>query len=383
MLPESTRVISVDDHVVEPRHVWQVHLPQKFRADGPRIVEREDGAECWLMEGELYPVSLMGSPVTRNFKEGARKDDFARRYDDTIPAAYEPKPRLEAMDIDGISVELNFPSSFPRFAGVRFLDIKDPDLALAVVQAYNDWMIDEWCATDPSRFIPVVLTPLWDPQLGAEEIRRTAAKGAKAISFPENPAPLGLASFWTDYWDPVFEAAQETGMPLCLHVGTSGSLRKTAPESSRPTEIALSGVCAMMSCADLIFSGIVERHPTIKIALSEGGSGWAAYLVERMDYTWHRTRFDVSTTLAPSEVFQRNFWTCFISDEAAVEARHRIGVDKLMFETDFPHNDSNYPHSRTLLEQVLADVPDDEARQIAELNARAVFDFYDAEGGAP
>jgi predicted TIM-barrel fold metal-dependent hydrolase len=379
MLPKSTKVISVDDHVVEPRHVWQTHLAEKYREEGPRIVEGDDGSESWVMEGKTYPVHLMGSPVTRQFKaDGTGDEVFAKRYDDTIPAAYDPKARLEAMDTDGISVELNFPSSFPRFAGTRFLEVDDKELALAFVRAYNDWMIDEWCATDPSRFIPVVLTTLWDPQLGAEEIRRAAAKGAKAVSFTENPAPLGLPSFWTDHWDPVFAAAEETGLPLCLHVGTSGSLRKTAPESTQPTSISLSGVCAMMSCADLIFSGIVDRHPSIKIALSEGGSGWAAYLVERMDYTWHRTRFEVGSPLPPSAVFQRNFWTCFISDDAAVESRYRIGVDKLMFETDFPHNDCNYPHARKLLEQSMVDVPDDEARQIAELNAREVFNFSDS-----
>jgi predicted TIM-barrel fold metal-dependent hydrolase len=336
----------------------------------------EDGSETWLVENLRFPVRVLGSPTTRQFKgDGTGAEVYARRFEDTIPAAYEPKARLGAMDVDGVAVELLFPSSFPRFAGTRFLEIDDKDLALACVRAYNDWMIDEWCATDSKRFIPVILTPLWDPHAGAEEIYRTASKGARGISFTENPSPLGLPSFWTDHWDPVFAAAEETGMPLCLHVGTSGSLRRTAPEANEPAQSALSGVCAMMSCGDLIFSGIVDRHPGIKIALSEGGSGWAAYLVERMDYTWRRTRFETGTSRAPSELFQRNFWTCFISDQAAVEARHRIGVDKLMFETDFPHNDSNYPHSRKLLEECLVGVPDEEARMIAELNARQVFNF--------
>jgi predicted TIM-barrel fold metal-dependent hydrolase len=377
MLPASAKIISVDDHLVEPRHVWQVHLPQKHRDLGPKIVELDDGSETWLVEGKTYPVRVMGSPTTRQFKgDGTGEEIFAQRYEDTIPAAYDPEARLEAMDVDGIEAELLFPSSFPRFAGTRFLEIDDKDLALACVRAYNDWLIDEWCATAPSRFIPAVLTPVWDPDAGAEEIHRTAAKGAKAISFTENPAPLGLPSFWTTHWDPVFRAAEETGMPLCLHVGTSGSLRKTAPECSSPTQSALSGVCAMMSAADLIFSGIVDRHPNIKIALSEGGSGWADYLIERMDYTWHRTRFEVGTAHPPSEMFRRHFWTCFISDQAAIEARHRIGVDKLMFETDFPHNDSNYPDARKLLAESLADVPDDEALMIAEQNARNLFDFF-------
>jgi predicted TIM-barrel fold metal-dependent hydrolase len=377
MLPESAKIVSVDDHLVEPRHVWQAHLPKRHRERGPKIVELDDGSETWQIEDKTYPVRIMGSPTTRRFKgDGTGTEIFARRYEDTIPAAYDPHARLEAMDIDGIETELLFPSSFPRFAGTRFLEIDDKQLALACVRAYNDWLIDEWCAAAPKRFIPAVLTPLWDPAAGADEIRRTAAKGAKAISFTENPAPLGLPSFWTDHWHPVFAAAEETGMPLCLHVGTSGSLRKTAPECSEPAQSALSGICAMMSCTDLIFSGMVDHHPGIKIALSEGGSGWADYLVERMDYTWKRTRFEVGTAHPPSETFARHFWTCFISDQAAIEARHRIGVDKLMFETDFPHNDSNYPHARKLLAESLANVPDDEALMIAETNARNLFDFF-------
>jgi len=132
----------------------------------------------------------------------------------------------------------------------------------------------------------------------------------------------------------------------------------------------------MSACADLIFSGCLLRFPNIRIALSEGGAGWVDYLVERMDYTWERTRLGVNKSVAPSELFKKHFWACFISDRSAIARRHEIGIEKLMWEGDYPHNDSNWPHSRDILRDALAEVPDDEVRQIVELNARRLFNFF-------
>jgi predicted TIM-barrel fold metal-dependent hydrolase len=397
MLTEDTKLISVDDHVVEPPHVWVERLPAKYREVGPRVVEVFDGDErpvsvdadgvvtgprmaehVWICEDRRTPVSLQGSPRTRNFRTDGTGEDFhARSYNDMIPAAYELSARLEAMDEDGVHAATLFPT-YQRFAATGLLEVKDKDgLGIEIVRAYNDWMIEEWVAGAPGRFVPMMVLPLWDPPAAAEEIRRCAAKGFKCITMTENPAKVGLPSFWTEHWDPVFTAAQETGLVLCMHIGTSGGLVTTAPEMTQNVPIALCGLNAMSACADIIFSGILNRHPTVKIALSEGGSGWAAYLIERMDYTWERTRIAVDRSLPPSQLFKQHFWTCFISDQTAIDARHQLGVEKLMWEGDFPHNDSQFPNSRRLLEKALADVPDNEAKMIAETNARQVFDFWD------
>jgi predicted TIM-barrel fold metal-dependent hydrolase len=236
-------------------------------------------------------------------------------------------------------------------------------------------MVDEWCATAPSRFIPTVILPLWDPDLAAVEIQRTAAKGAKAISFTENPVPLGLPSYWTDHWDPVFAGAAETRMPLCMHIGSSSKMTIPSPESSPAVPIVLCGVNSMSACTDLIFSGLLRRHPGVRIALSEGGSGWVPYLLERMDYTWERTRLDVDRAVRPSDLFRQHFWTCFISDRAAIENRHEIGIERLMWECDYPHNDSNWPNSRKLFAEQVVDVPDDDVAMMGEQNARTLFNF--------
>lgn len=376
MLPTDAKVISVDDHVVEPPTVWTERLPAKYRDEGPHIVEVDGHRLAWQWEDRQYLMQLMGSPETRNFRsDGTGEDFWARHYDDMVPGAYEVNARVAAMDEDGIHAQLLFPT-FPRFAGTRFLEGKDKELARLCVSAWNDWILDEWCPAAPDRFIPMVMIPMWDAAASAAEIRRCAAKGAKSVTFPENPAPLGLPSYWTDVWDQVFDAAEETNTVLSMHIGTSGSLVSPSPESSEAVGISLCGVNSMSACTDLIYSGLLQRHPNIKIALSEGGAGWVPYALERMDYTWERTRLGVDKSVPPSELFRRHFWTCVISDHAAVEQREAIGVDKLMFESDYPHNDSNWPNSRKVLAEMLLDVPDDDARRIAETNARELYDFF-------
>ena len=373
MLTDDVQVISVDDHVVEPPNVWSDRLPSGRRDDGPHIEDAGGHTQEWVWEGRHYPIALMGSPATRVFRTDGTGDDFyARHYDDMVPGAYDLKARVQAMDEDGIQAQLLFPT-FPRFAGTRFLEGKDHDLTLLCIQAYNDWMLDDWCAGAPGRFIPMGVVPLWDPDLARAEVERIAAKGAKSITFPENPAPLGLPSFWTTYWDPVFAAAAETGVVLSMHIGTSGSLVTPSRESSEAVGISLCGVNSMSACVDLIYSGMLQRHPEVRIALSEGGAGWAPYTLERMDYTWERTRLGVDKTVRPSDLFRRHFWTCFISDDAAIEQRELIGVDKLMFESDYPHNDCNWPNSRKLLAESLRDLPDAECRMIASENARFLY----------
>lgn len=398
MLTEDVKLVSVDDHIIEPPNVWQDRLPDKYKDVGPRVVEvwsdgsehsveiASDGEICgprdalhfWECEGRRNPISLQGSPRTRRFRADGTEDDFhSRSYTDMIPATYDLKSRLAAMDEDGVWAATLFPT-YLRFAATGLLEVQDKaGLGIEIVKAYNDWMIEDWCGEAKGRFIPMMVLPLWDPPAAAEEIRRCAANGFKTITMTENPVPMGMPSFWTDHWDPVFEAAAETGLVLSMHIGTSGSLVIPAPEASFDVPISLCGLNAMSACADLTFCGLLERYPDVKIALSEGGSGWAPYLVERMDYTWERSRLVKERALPPSELFKRHFWTCFISDDTAIKIRHDIGLTKLMWEGDFPHNDSQFPHSRGLLEKSLSEVPDDEAKMIAETNARNLFNFWD------
>ncbi|MBV9660544.1 MAG: amidohydrolase, partial [Acidimicrobiales bacterium] len=145
MLREEHKLVSCDDHVIEPPNVWVDRMPAKFNDRGPRVVDRPGHTQAWQLDGDLYPISLLGSPRTRIFRTDGTGDDlYARHYDDMVPGAYDVKERLVAMDEDGVWAQLLFPT-FPRFSGTLFIKHKDAELASACIQAYNDWMIDEWC----------------------------------------------------------------------------------------------------------------------------------------------------------------------------------------------------------------------------------------------
>jgi predicted TIM-barrel fold metal-dependent hydrolase len=377
-LQDHMQLISVDDHLVEPPHVWQDRLPARYLADGPKIVEEEvEGggppAHVWYYEGRRYPQ------IGLNAVAGRRPEEFGTeplRYSDMLPGCYDPEARVIDMDLDGVQAAICYPS-FPGFAGKVFLQGNDRELGLLCVRAFNDFMIDEWCTAAPERFIPVVMLPLWDVQACVAELHRTVAKGAKAITFSENPVPLGLPSFHTDHWDPLFAAAEEAGIPLCMHFGTSGQAPTTAPDAPFAVTITLFGCNSMFAAADLMFSPVFHRHPGLKVALAEGGVGWVPYLLERADYVWDRHRYyqNVNQEMKPSDIFRRNIWGCFIDDVHGLRSRDVIGVDRITWECDYPHSDSNWPNSRKRAVEVFAEVPDDEVHRIVEWNSRELFSF--------
>ncbi|WP_310778050.1 amidohydrolase family protein [Mycobacterium sp. Z3061] len=376
-LQPSMKLLSVDDHLIEPPHVWADRLPKKYLEQGPRIADfPRSGAppmQQWVYEGRTYPN------IGLNAVAGKSPEEFGVdpiRYADMIPGCYDPKARLADMDIDGVHAMLCFPS-FPRFCGTVFLEGQDKELALLSVKAWNDFSLDEWCATDPARFIPMAITPLWDPALIVAEIERVAAKGARAIGLPDNPTNLQLPSYHTAYWEPVWSALEETNLTAVMHFGSGGFPPQTAPEAPFAVMITLMGTTSMAAATELIFSPVFHKHPNLKVAFSEGGVGWMPYLVERADYVWRKHKYyqNIHPTVAPSELFRRNISGCFIEDEVGMSMRHAIGIDNITWECDYPHSDSFWPKSRARAEEMLADVPDAEAAKIVELNARRWYAF--------
>ncbi|WP_095046556.1 amidohydrolase family protein [Streptomyces sp. WM6386] len=370
-LRDDMKLISVDDHLIEHPRVWADRLAAKDRDAGPRIIENDEGSQVWTYEGRVYPNIGLNAVVGKDPTEWGWDPV---RYDDMLPGCYDPAERLKDMDVDGVYAGMAFPS-FPRFAGTVFLEGQDKGLALRCVQAYNDFVLDEWSATDPNRLVPVVILPMWDVEASIAELRRTAAKGAKTVSFVESPSPLGLPSFHTDHWDPLFSTFEEVDIPLSLHFGTSGTRPFTSPDAPEATFISLMGLNSMKALVDLCFSPVFHRHPSLKISLAEGGIGWIPYLLERADTTWERQRFwqDINQDVRPSDLFRKHIWGCFITDRTGISLRHDIGVDRIMWECDFPHSDSMWPNSRKVLHDAVVDVPDEEVHAMVELNARKLF----------
>jgi predicted TIM-barrel fold metal-dependent hydrolase len=285
--------------------------------------------------------------------------------------------RVRDMDANGVIASMCFPS-FPQLCGQLFAKASDPELGLAVLRAYNDWHIEEWCGTYPGRFIPLSLPPIWDPEAMGDEVRRVADKGCHAVSFSENPAKLKLPSFHSDHWDPFWSACSDEGTIVCLHIGSSSSLVVTAADAPIDVLISLQPVNIVQAAADLLWSPVLRKFPDLRVSLSEGGIGWVPYFLDRMDWIYTRhsgwTGQDFGGML-PSEVFQERVVLCFIDDPAGMELRHRVGMEKICWEADYPHSDSTWPLSPETLWASLDGVPESEINQMTYENAIRHFRF--------
>ena len=297
------------------------------------------------------------------------------RYDQMRKGCYDVDERVRDMNANGVLGSLNFPT-FPHFCGQLFARQQDKDLSLAVVRAYNDWHIDEWCGAHPGRFIPCGLTPYWDPGLMAEEVRRIAGKGCHAVTFSENPEKLGHPSLHSDHWDPFWDACQESETVVCLHIGSSSSLLLTASDAPADVMISITPMNSFLALNDLMWTSIFKKFPRITIAMSEGGIGWIPYALERMDYVYEHHHSWTGADFGgrrPSDVYRDHIVTCFIDDASGLELRHRVGIDSITWECDYPHSDSTWPHSPELLGKSLVGIPDDEIDKMTHLNAMRIF----------
>jgi predicted TIM-barrel fold metal-dependent hydrolase len=364
-------LISVDDHIIEPPRVWADRLPAKYQEAGPHVIE-DEGREWWVYEGNR--VDTMGlNAVAGKPQETWNMDPV--RYTDMIQGCWDPAVRARDMALDGVVGSVCFPT-LPKFAGTLFLQFEDKELASLCVQAYNDWLFDEWCAAAPDLYIPMVITQLWDPKLAAAEIRRTAARGARCITFPDTPAPLGLPSFFTDHWDPVWEALSETGLAVNMHIGTSGRLQSPADDAPFHVMIMLAQASAAIAMVGILESPVLRKFPTLQMVFSEGGLGWIPAQLERCDRMWERHRmWSGLDDLKPSELFKRNLYGAFVDDTVGLELRYRVGVDRILWESDFPHVESLWPQSQDVIKRVADILPDDELEKVTNGNARRLYNW--------
>jgi predicted TIM-barrel fold metal-dependent hydrolase len=242
-------------------------------------------------------------------------------------------------------------------------------------------MIDEWCGGDAKgRLIPLTMVPLWDAQLCAAEVRRCADKGSYAIAFSENPHPLGLPSVHdkNKFWDPLFQACEETETVVCMHIGSSSRMPATSPDAPFIVSSTLTFSNAMGSMLDYIFSGTLERFSTLKLAYSEGQVGWMPYVLERADKLWAErsdNSFGTSLPKRPSEYLPGRVYGCIFDDEVGLKNRDIIGMDQICFETDYPHADSTFPRSKEVASEICekAGLDDDEIYKLIRGNAITAF----------
>jgi predicted TIM-barrel fold metal-dependent hydrolase len=389
--------ISVDDHLIEPARLWQERVPEGARERAPRIV-RDGDSEFWVYEDRQIVTTGL------NAVAGKSREEFSPEpitYDDMREGCYEPAARVADMDQGNVLSSLLFPS-FPRYCGQVFHEATDKDLALLCVRAWNDFVLEEFAGDFPGRFIPMMIIPLWDPPAAAAEIERTAALGAKSVAFSENPTKLGLPSIHTDYWDPVFRAADETGFVLSMHVGSSSNLIRTSDDMPTLAFMAYSAAANQAgTLLDWLFSGNFERYPNLKMALSEGSIGWIPYFLERAEQVVDKqrfwaSRFDIDMNAAHDRgeargeasfsldtdirrLFKDHVYGTFIEDQAGLRLLDIIGEDNVMLECDYPHSDSTWPDTVSLARKWLGDLPEDVQQKITVGNACRVYDFTPAD----
>jgi len=368
--------VSVDDHVVEPPDMFEGRLPSKYADAAPRVEKNDMGDDVWVFNGAHIPN------IGLNAVAGRPKEEYGinpTSFDEMRRGCWDVHERVKDMSAGGVLGSMCFPS-FPAFSGRLFANAEDKDLALAVTQAYNDWNIEGWCGAYPDRLIPMALPILWDPALCASEIRRVAAKGCHAMTFTENPAELGYPSFHDPHWDPMWRACVDEGVVVNIHLGSSGKLAVTAPDAPMDVMITLQPMNICMAAADLVWSRVFKEFRDLRVALSEGGTGWIPYFLDRLDRTYDMHHLWTGQDFGPerpSDVFRRHILTCFIADPIGVHLRNDIGIDNICWEMDYPHSDSSWPRAPEEFAEVCAkyDVPDVDVDKMSHENAMRWYRF--------
>jgi predicted TIM-barrel fold metal-dependent hydrolase len=377
MRMEDLVIGSVDDHLVEPPNMFANQLSKS--EPQPHVVD-VDGTEVWMWD------DIVRSNIGLNAVVGRPKNEWGmepQRFAHMRKAAYDVDERVNDMNANGNFASLCFPT-YPGFHGSFFVEraAKDPKNAYEVLKAYNNWHIDEWAGAHPTRFIPMVLVPMWDVALTVKEIERVTAKGCHAVSFASNPAGLGLPGIHRPEWEPLWQVCDSLQMVLNCHIGSGTPVPHPSPESPIEAWITAMPMSIANAAADWMTLEAFTRYPNLKMALSEGGIGWIPYLLERADFTnrhhgaWTNKTYDGKK---PSEVFREHIITCFIEDDAGLAHRHLIGVDNITLEVDYPHSDClwpDYPEGLwRSLQSVPGGIPDDEIEKITHQNAFREYQF--------
>jgi predicted TIM-barrel fold metal-dependent hydrolase len=399
------RIVSADDHIVEPPDIWESRLPQRYRDVGPRIEYHPVGTVSFVngryverpgTDGRLVPwwhyedryTSIKRYTAAAGF-DPLEADGTPIDFDQMRPGCWQPKERLADMDLNHIDASLCFPN-YPRFCGQIFNEADDRDLGLLCVRAYNDWMVDEWCGDSNGRLIPLCLVPLWDVELAAEEVRRNAARGVRAVAFSELPGWLDLPSFHSGYWDPFLRACEETGTVVCMHIGSGTRMIVTSEDAPIAVGNLMGFGNTAAGMSDVLMGGLLARFTDLRLMYAECQIGWIPFLLQRADDIWieHKWSFDRALLDAipelPSTYYKGRIYSCFFKDAVGLENLHHIGEDQVLFESDYPHNDGTWPNTRTVAEGLFGGIEQRAVNKICRDNAIELFglDLEPANAGS-
>ena len=337
--------IDADTHVTEPGDVWTSRLPRKLQDQAPHMIRTDEGVDVWRF-GTTERNIPVGATAVAGWHEPF--PSIPKNLDECPPAAYDAKARLAYMDEIGAWAMALYPN-IGGFGSETFLGLGDPELMLACVRAYNDWLI-EWISPDPRRFIPVMATPFWDVEAAVDEIHRCCDLGHRAILFTGAPQDFDMPFIGDPHWNPIWSAAQDVGLPISLHIG-SGDFQDQlmAPARFAAHGVGASTVSGSMSILltnaiqlmDVVMSGILPRNPGLRLVSVESGIGWMPFLKEALDHGFDYANVRLEKpefTKHPSDYLREQVWSCtFFEEFASNHFLDAIGSDRVLFETDYPH----------------------------------------------
>jgi predicted TIM-barrel fold metal-dependent hydrolase len=369
-------LVSIDDHMIEPPDMYKNHVSAKWLDEAPKVVRNEQGFDEWVFQGKKTSTPFgMAATVGWPRKEwGFSPGSFS----ELRPGCFDVHERVRDMNANGVLASMCFPT-MAGFNARTFTESRDKEIALVMLQAYNDWAIDEWCAAYPGRFIPQGIVPMWDVDLAVKEVHRIGKMSCRSISFLEAPHAQGYPSFLSGHWDPMLQAICDENMVLSLHIGGGFELIKKAPEAPIDHLIVLACQISALVAQDLLFGPTLRRFPDLKVALSEGGIGWIPFYFDRVDRHYKNQEWldsDFGGRL-PSEVFQDHILACYITDPSGLLLRDRIGIEGIAWECDYPHTDTTWPESPEFAMKELQDAgcTDEEIHKITWENACRFFSW--------
>ena len=358
--------VSADSHVNPPPDLWLRDAPAKLRDRVPRVESTQDG-DVWVTDSKTSVIPGL------SFMAGREHKDYQIRiaYKDMRPGSWDAKARLVDMDQDGIAVDVLYGGGPSRF--------EDPALRAYCTQRYNDWLFELERASG-GRLLPVPILPINGAiDEAIAELRRVAAKGARAVQVDAFPDNVGAPHYSDPAWEPFWSAIEETGIPLSFHIqGPRGMQLQRLFDPTpgvREAFISLSPMGISELVAELIFCGICQRHPGFRFVVVETGIGWIPYFLERMDGTFRKHRFWTRSIITepPSVYWYRQGHATFIEDRPGVKLRHEAGLENILWSSDYPHSDSTWPRSREVVAEQFADVPARERDLVVRGNAARLY----------
>ena len=371
----SYRIISADSHVVEPDGLWINTIEPEFKDKAPRIVRFETGGDFWVCNDQRFlGMAFSGAQAGVRFENPGelRQDEV---FENVRPGGYIPEEHVKDMETDGVDVSILYPT-----LGLVLYKIEDNELFSALCRTYNDW-VAEFCSASPKRLKGIGMINLDNINVGVKELQRCAKMGLVGAMISDYPAKRRY--FYPDY-DPLWAAAQDLDMPLSLHGATNrGGLPLEAKVEGVHDGGSSASQCnfdmyVRLSLCDMIFNGVFDRFPKLQVGAIEQQLAWVPFFLDRIDYNYHQralgmTGYRFKNDMAPSDVFHRNVFLGFQDDGLGIKMRDIIGVDGLQWGSDYPHQESTFPRTREILDEILAGCTEEEREKIAGGNAARAY----------